>query len=428
MAKRAHTGSTTIWGTRIPATDSNQYGILDLGGRRRPVRLGTDAANQPFPGTNDSRTAKELTRLGHVQCVFPNCGPYKTTAHSVERRDGFRHAPGQSDRHGRAGAETLDHLNSKAAILVWILDTYADYVADHVLDTKNIPANVEGRDASIRPDAYVELHSGVKIAVEFQHSAGDPDRVLAKHAAYARLGINTWWIFSGRSPFTCRNAEELNFARNWYRASLNSAQEHLVNRGIPFFWYDNEDSLIATPTISSRVPIRPDSNRESWDSKSPKTERRYRRYPFSGFRNPVLFHPEQLADCELDVATGDFITPTVKIHRAAQSHAAREVATLRQLAERRYFARQNLKVVKKRVALAAELQQAWGSLRENSLTDDGLKLEAPELEQEETAATVAPNTRTHTRSPKLELSSPYQPPRKQGVVHRIGRWFASLVQ
>lgn len=427
MAQKAHTGSTTLWGTRIPATDSCQYGILDIDGRSRPVRLGTDAANQPFPGINDSRSARQLTTRGHVKCVFPGCGPYKTTVHRVERRDGFQHAPGQSEQHGKSGSETLDHLNSKSAILDWILVTYAEHVAHHVLDTKNIQASIGGQDVSIRPDAYVELHTGKKIAVEFQHSAGDPDRILEKHAAYERLGITTWWVFSGRSPFTCQNAEQLRFARNWYQANMNSAQEHLVSAGIPFFWYDNERRLIATPTVSTRVRITPDDSREVWDSKSPTTKYRYRRYPFPKFRNPVLFHPEPLVKCEVDVSTGDLITPTIKHHRIAESQANREVATLRQFAERRHSARQNLEAVKKRITLAAELQQAWTYSRKHSQHDQS-QLKTIGNDKAEAVATPTPHLRTPTKPPTVDLPSLPQPRKKQGIVHRIGKWFASLGQ
>lgn len=422
MARRTHTGSTVVWGTRIPAKDSNQYGILKLSGRSRPIKLGQDGADDQLPGINDQRTARQLAKQGFVHCVFPGCGPYQTTVHRKgNHRDGFKHADGAADRHKGSGPETLDHLNSKAAILDWILRDCAGQVSYFDDDTENIKATVGATQTFIRPDAYVELHSGTKIAVEFQHSPGDPQRILDKTSAYRRLGIKAWWIFSGRSPLTCKNAKAVRGSSNLYRADMNTAQINLVREGIQFFWYDHERNLIATPTIRSRVFIEPKTAKELWEEKSPTTQERYWRFPFPRYKRPVLFWPEPLNECNVDVETGDLLTKMVQRHRADAMRAGVEELQLRKIAEGRYTAHKNVELIKERAASALSVQKKWRSLNLSRST-------VPPAALDTVKSTVERPSASHTLTAQKSFNTPviYAPVKKPSIAQRFGDWVTSL--
>lgn len=422
MTRRPHSGSTVVWGTRIPSKDSNQYGILKLSGRTRPIKLGKDGADDQLPGINDQRTARQLAKQGLVHCVFPGCGPYQTTVHRKgNHRDGFKHADGAADRHKGSGPETLDHLNSKAAILEWILSECADQVSYSDDDTENIKATIGATQTFIRPDAYAELHSGTKIAVEFQHSPGDPQRILEKTSAYRRLGIKVWWIFSGRNPLTCKNAKTVRGSNNLYRADMNSAQINLVREGIQFFWYDHERNLIATPTIRSRVFIEPETTKELWEEESPTTRERYWRFPFPRYKRPVLFWPEPLHECNIEVEAGDLLTKMVRKHRADAKLAHGEELQLRKSAERRYTAHKNVELIKERAASALIVQNRWRSLDVSRSTASPTALDRSESTAERLSA-----------NPTLTAEKLFKPPviyasvKKPSIAQRFGDWVTSL--
>lgn len=422
MARRTHTGSTVVWGTRIPAKDSNQYGILKLSGRTRPIKLGVDGADDQLPGINDQRTARQLAKQGFVRCVFPGCGPYQTTVHRKgDHRDGFKHADGAADRHKGSGPETLDHLNSKAAILDWILSECADQVSYFDDDTENIKATVGATQTFIRPDAYVELHSGTKIAVEFQHSSGDPQRILDKTSAYRRLGIKVWWIFSGRNPLTCKNAKAVQGPSNLYSADLNPAQAHLVKEHILFFWYDHERDQIATPTIISRFFIRPNSEKELWTEKKPATQECYWRFPFPRYRRPVLFWPEPLSECKIEVETGDLLTKMVRKQRADATRANGEAEQLRKTAERRYTAHKNVKLTNERIASALMMQHKWHSLAFNRSTAHPTALDMVKSTAERPSSSPPRAAAKTFKTPAI-----YAPAKRPSIAQRFGNWVTSL--
>lgn len=422
MARRTHTESTVVWGTRVPAKDSNQYGILKLNSRTRPIKLGDDGADDQLPGINDQRTARQLAKQGFVYCVFPGCGPYQTTVHRKGRhRDGFKHADGAADRHRGSAPETLDHLNSKTAILHWMLNECAGQVSYFDDDTENIKATVGAAQTFIRPDAYVELHSGAKIAVEFQHSPGDPQRILDKTSAYRRLGIKVWWIFSGRNPLTCKNAEAVRGSNNLFRADMNSAQIHLVKDRIQFFWYDYERNLIATPTIHSRIFIGPKTAKELWEEKTPTTRERYWRFPFPRYKRPVMFWPETLNECNIEVETGNLLTKMVRKHRADAERAHEEEMQLRKVAEARYTAHKNVELIKERAASALIVQNRWHSLDFSRSTAPPTAFDTSKTTAERLSANPTLTAEKSFKTPVI-----YASVKKPSIARRFGDWITSL--
>lgn len=338
MGMARHEGAATVWGRTIPAAQSTKYGIVRLPGWTGPTYLSEHGADRSLPGVPSSMTARELVKAKHVECVFWGCGPYNHVRGGAHRHAAFVHDEGKSFQGHAEHPETADHLHSKAALLEWVRSAYPDDVVDVDLDTKNIAIAVEGGTPRMqRPDAWIKLSSGAQIAIEFQHSAGDFDRVREKTSRYEQQGITVWWIFSGRSPATCRNVQPAKFRTKYgeLTADLTPAQIRLVGQATQFFWFDVEHRRLATPMVPTRRWFRP-LPEEEWLHKT-RTRRAYWGPPLKGYSRWARMYEHDLGQCQVDLATGRLVTPGTQVWERESERAVAEIATLRRAAHQRYL-------------------------------------------------------------------------------------------
>lgn len=340
MGMAKHEGATTAWGRTIPAATATRYGIVRLPGWTGPTYLSERGADRRLPGVPSSMTARELVKARHVECMFWGCGPYNHVRGGAHRHATFVHDEGKSF-HGHAEhPETADHLHSKAALLEWVRSAYPDDVVDFDLDTKNIAISVEGGTSRAqRPDAWVKLSSGAQIAIEFQHSAGDFDRVQEKTSRYEQQGITVWWVFSGRSPDTCRNVLPAPVRTKFgdLTADLTPAQISLAGQATPFFWFDVERRRIATPMVPTRRWFRRLSEEVWLQEHEMRTITAYWGPPLEGYSRWARMYEHDLAQCQVDLVTGRLVTPGTQVWARDSKRAVTEIATLRRAAHQRYF-------------------------------------------------------------------------------------------
>lgn len=141
-----------------------------------------------------TKTLKTLALEGQIHCPEPGCGPFSSFA-SGHHRQGvvevsayFRHP---SHRRCDGGSEeSIQHLLSKHAIADWFEDTCDDVAMVSVEEWE-----LETDAGPLRPDVFVQLRDGSRIAVEVQRSAGSAKEVHDKELAYRQAGIVCWWVF-----------------------------------------------------------------------------------------------------------------------------------------------------------------------------------------------------------------------------------------
>lgn len=339
MGTTRHKGTATVWGKTIPAKNSTRYGIVRLPRWTGPTQIPEHGADCRLPDVPSQLTARELVNEGLVECVFWGCGPYNHVRGGEKRHATFVHGEGKSlSRHSKH-PETTDHLQSKAALLAWIRSTYPDDVVDFDLDTKNIAVLAEGGvSKGQRPDAWIELASGAEIAIEFQHSAGDFDRVREKTRRYEQQGITVWWVFSGRSPATCVNVKHAKYRHKYgdLTADLSPSQLTLAGEGTQFLWFDVERRRMATPMVPTKRPFRAFSE-EHWSHGERVTTRAYWGPPRKGYSKWARMYEHQLAQCSVDLASGQLVTPGTQVWKRESGRADNEIAALRQEAHQRFL-------------------------------------------------------------------------------------------
>lgn len=393
MGSQRHRDDLILWGKPINVSDANSYGIVRLPTWTGPAHLPSDGADRPLPGVPSDRTARDLTKADLVDCVYPGCGPYSHVAGTEKRRAGFVHHSGKSTRDHAGGDESLDHLNSKTALLSWILSVYGDEIIDHDLDSKNIKKEASadiGVVGQVRPDAWVKFKNGQQIAIEFQHSVGDPKRVVDKTKAYLQSDITPWWVFSGRSSETCVNVRPAKFTSHYGNlvADLSAPQKALTDAGVLFFWFDYESARLATPVVYSQVSFRAGAG-ELWGRQALRTRKRYVRSPRRYLNSWARIFDHSLEECAVDVSTGALVTPgTRAITRDAQRIAA-EIQELRAQARERF---QETERQRKRKDAAAQMQ----------LVEESNEARVPigEASREPTGGDV-PETGTYSSEPEV---------------------------
>ncbi|ASK66146.1 hypothetical protein CFK39_10350 [Brachybacterium avium] len=280
-------------------------------------------------------------KAGYVECVFEGCGPYNHVRGGANQHATFVHDEGKSFQGHAERPETADHLHSKAALLAWARSAYPDDVVHFDLDTANIAMLAEGgKPREQRPDAWIALSSGAQIAIEFQHSVGDFERVREKTRRYEQQGITVWWVFSGRSPATCRNVQHAKFSTKYgeLTADLSPAQVTLVGQAARFFWFDVERRRIATPMVPTRRSFRRLPEEEwSQETQEPITTRTYWGPPLKGYSRWARMYEHDLEQCRVDLKTGRLVTPGTQVWDRDLERAEDEIATLRQAAHQRYL-------------------------------------------------------------------------------------------
>ncbi|WP_298891710.1 competence protein CoiA family protein [uncultured Serinicoccus sp.] len=120
---------------------------------------------------------------GHLVCPFPDCEDPRLTVRGTRRvRDHFAH------RSGGHAPETLAHHTGKNLIGAWLRRAYPK-AAVHV-DTCET-------ESGARPDVFLSLPCGRKVAYEVQLAHLTEDEWLKRHHRYRNEGIRDVWLFGG---------------------------------------------------------------------------------------------------------------------------------------------------------------------------------------------------------------------------------------
>ena len=349
MSSSKHTGTATAWGKVIPASASSRNAIVRLPHWTGPAVLPEDGKFKPLPGVPSALSALDLVQKEQaVYCTFPDCGRFVTIAQG-SKRAAFRHPRGITLGEHDKDPETLDHAESKAILLSWILRTYVVERFDH--DTTNLVlTDSNGARVPVRPDAYVELADGARIAIEYQYSAGSGRRIREKTGLYEQAGINVWWIFSGHSPYTLKLRPQFIYrdGRLGYpETELTTTQNEMLEAGIPFVWFDREHQTIATPAGRTSRLITPLQD-ELWSRKAaadgtrrkgcPLTEEKYWGPLIKGFSKSACLVPSSLSTCGIDTTTGALVTGEMRKWGREDARAEKEVQHLREEARARHRA------------------------------------------------------------------------------------------
>lgn len=349
MSSSKHTGKAIAWGTVIPASASSRNAIVRLPHWTGPAVLPEDGKYKPLPGVPSTLSALELVRDEQaVYCTFPGCGPFVTIAQG-SKRAAFRHPQGRTLGEHDDDPETLDHSESKSILLAWILRTYAVDRFDH--DTTNLAlADSNGARVQVRPDAYVELADGARIAIEYQYSAGSGRRIREKTELYEQSGITVWWIFSGHSPHTLQPRPTFTYpdgSRGYPETNLTTTQLEMLQAGIPFLWFDRVHQTIATPagrtarlitTRQEELWPRQDAADGTRRKGRPRTTKKYWGPLIKNFSTRACLVPSSLSECDIDTTTGTLITGGMQMWARGEARAALEVEQLRDEARARHRA------------------------------------------------------------------------------------------
>lgn len=346
MSSSKHTGTTIAWGTVIPASASSRNAIVRLPHWTGPAVLPEDGKFKPLPGVPSTLSALDLVQKEQaVYCTFPGCGPFVTIAQG-SKRAAFRHPRGMTLGDHDNEPETLDHSESKSILLAWILRTCAVDRFDH--DTSNLVlADSNGVSVQARPDAYIELADGARIAIEYQYSAGSGRQIREKTELYEQAGITVWWIFSGRSPYTLQMRPPVtlsNGRRGFPETDLTTTQLEMLQAGIPFVWFDREHQTIATPagctarlitTYQDELWPREDATDGTRQKGRPQTKKKYWGPLIKDFSTRACLIPSTLSECGIDTATGTLITGGTQMCDRGEAQAALEIGQLREEARAR---------------------------------------------------------------------------------------------
>lgn len=309
------------WGNRHPTSleEPNSYGTVLQNGRRVLIRLSPDGGDSIIPELSPcDATAKELANQGKIDCPVANCGPYATTVHNsivTDRRDHFRHPQGKQCS-GQTNPESNEHAYAKTLLLHWATSHLGKRLAASDLDTRNITITDDTGTTSLRPDAWLKLTNGTEVAIEYQRSPADPQRVLEKTRFYHRNDITVWWVFSHRKA-TCRVTEhgtpdtpDTDSSLHYHvRAEFTPAQTALAQAGIMFFWFDPTNATLATPATCAAVPFYLFPDATGKERRRTETEHRYFRGPGPALHQLGFLYESPLEDCSIDVDTGALLSP-----------------------------------------------------------------------------------------------------------------------
>ena len=314
------------WGQGFPREQS-QYVALDMSkSSSPPVVLPENGAHEPLPDDPDTLAVHLRTRREDFHCLVAGCGPFKSAAAYRDRRDHFRHASARQRERPGHEPESIHHSNAKHELAHWL----GQQLGSRLLALYRDEHRVTTTRGTFEPDVYAEAEGDVRIAVEYQHSPGDPATVLRKQRGYAEAGIVCWWIF-GPYRQTCQiDVTEEQFLR----VAPTTVQRDLTRERVPYFWFDVERRRMATPYNPGRSRIFPREG-EIWDEPTPRTVRSYAQRPWPRGQF-VRMEPDPLEDCWVDLRTGWLVTPASRRVEQEEALMRAEVAELRAGARRRY--------------------------------------------------------------------------------------------
>lgn len=238
------------WAPALSNDPSTWFGYVTTPtGTRQLVHLDRDGADRPLLGSGWPQTARELAGQGLVECIYPGCGSYSHARGGTKKHACFVHPRGHDTAAHPSAPESVDHILSKITLLDWIKETYKDHLLDWDLDSKNLFHRASSGNLQLRPDVYVAFKTGIRIAIEVQHSRPNIHRMIQKTQTYNAMGVTTWWLFSGQTEETFSDPKRVRPVEGIgsYTVALTTEQQFLTKNKIPFLWFNQPSREIATP-------------------------------------------------------------------------------------------------------------------------------------------------------------------------------------
>ncbi|GAA1689906.1 hypothetical protein GCM10009745_38960 [Kribbella yunnanensis] len=228
---------------------------------RKLVFLPENGKDYPLRG-GDSRSAADRTKAGEFECLVQGCGRFSHIS-GGSKRHCWVHPQGSDGTRPGHDPESLWHLQVKQHFADWVEQQIGrDRVAELHIDDHWIPTAT----GPIRPDVYIELTTGERIAIEIQYSPGAKETVKKKRQAYAAAGVVDWWIYAP-------GPDTLQLDRNdRRRIRLIASQVTLLREGRAFYWFDLTRNRIATPYSYYSNDYRPRDG-EDWTGLTEKGKR-----------------------------------------------------------------------------------------------------------------------------------------------------------
>jgi Competence protein CoiA-like family len=318
------------WGKKMPGV-SGMHVALDVS-KTPPVvvLMPLKGAKAPLPGDPDQRPVNLRVRppLEHFECVA-GCGPFDSAVGTLKtnNRHHFRHKKAKDQERPGHDPESIWHNTAKHAFLAWMERQLRDRIAERHLDEHQVVTP----QGTFEPDIYVVLDTGVRIAVEYQHSPGDPVVMNKKRRGYRAAGITDIWLY-GPWDKTChvkgtRSATTL-------EVIPNAAQLNMIKVGWEFHWFNPSTEEFGTPLNAAPRFINKDPG-EDWVEDKPRTQKIYPQRPWRNATSVLVdLHP--LDACTIDPQTGRLQSPADRRIEQQKAVAEVEIAQLKAAAKARY--------------------------------------------------------------------------------------------
>lgn len=307
------------WSKKAPQV----YARFASAGPESPsIWLPDGAVDKQAPFDPEGRTYRQLTKAGLMVCPMNGCKPFSTARQGVRLRSHFCHEKRPDDALHRGGPESVWHQQAKFAIHDWLAAAVdsAD-VADLQLEYEHLPALRDGRRR--RPDVYLELKSGARVAFECQQQsmAGtDPKDHRAiwqtRMADYlelrASLGIRVVWLVS---PWSTTGNPRFERDNVWRVEVYGGYGAQMLEAGETVYWIDPTFGQIGT--LTEHIPRPHDLDLQRGYLKHAKG------FPQRG--KWYWLHSDNIVDCDINPRTGSVTTPTDIRVQADQRIADRHV-------------------------------------------------------------------------------------------------------
>lgn len=370
------------WGMKMPGV-SGMHVALDVS-KRPPVvvLMPLKGSKAPLPGDPDMRPVNVRVRppLEHFECVA-GCGPFDSAVGTLktDRRHHFRHKSATDQARPGHDPESIWHITAKHAFLAWMERQLGDRIVERYLDEHQVVAP----QGAFEPDIYMVLDTGVRIAVEYQHSPGDPVVMNKKRRGYRAAGITDIWLY-GPWAGTCHVKSIRN--ETTLEVIPNAAQLNMIRAGWQFHWFNPETEEVGTPLNAAARFINKGPG-EDWPDDKPRTKVSYPQRPW---RNAtlVLVDLNPLEACTIDPQTGRFQSPVDFRIEQKKAMAEAEIAHLKAEARARYEKRMAAEKAEAE-RLAAEKAEQEARARAEAEREAAERAEAERLAAKQLAEGVA---------------------------------------
>ena len=174
----------------------------------------------------EANALRAETRAGRYACPVDGCPRPAFTTRGGTRRDSFAHLPHSNVNHA---PESIDHITAKNVLAEWLRK---DPCARVEVDPPDLVGNR-------RPDVRMKTPNG-RFAFEVQYAGLIVETWERRHLDMRSAGYVDTWLF-GHTP---RHLRKVQCARSL--VSLGRLHVAVLAAGLPLFWIDPYEELIAT--------------------------------------------------------------------------------------------------------------------------------------------------------------------------------------